>query len=124
MSDKQEAASVAWEGDSLEQLQGFPKSVKIGLGADIRRLQRGETPHDYRPMKSIGAGVFELRERDANGWYRIIYLSKVGNTLHMLHTFEKKSNATSPRDVKTATERLKAVRQRIQEEKKNAKYRK
>lgn len=114
-------AVVAWEGDSLEIVRSFPPQIRQEMGLDIRRLQQGAMPHDSRPMPSIGQGVFELRQRDANGWYRLIYLTRVGQTLHMLHAFVKKSAKTSRNDLAIATTRLKAVRARIAEEKKEEK---
>jgi phage-related protein len=119
-SEKSSDAKVAWEGDSLEVVKAFPPAVRQEISFDIRRLQQGAVPHDSRPMRSIGTGVFELRQRDANGWYRLIYLTRVGDTLHMLHAFTKKSAKTSRNDLAIASSRLKAVRARIAEEKKNA----
>lgn len=114
------SAKVSWEGDSLDVVRTFPVHVRQELGLDIRRLQQGTMPHDSRPMPSIGQGVFELRQRDARGWYRLIYLTRVGETLHMLHAFEKKSAKTSRNDLAVATARLKVVRARIAEEKRDA----
>ncbi len=71
-------------------------------------------------MKSIGQGVFELKQIDESGWYRLIYLAKIGNRIHMLHGFVKKSAKTSPNDLNIASTRLKAVKARLQEEKKDA----
>ncbi len=116
---KQQDAEVAWEGDSLEVVRSFPKAIREDLGADIRRMQVGERPLNSRPMKSIGQGVFELRQMDDSGWYRLIYLAKVGNTLHMLHGFVKRSAKTSRTDLNIASTRLKAVKARLLEEKKN-----
>lgn len=113
-------AKIAWEGDSLERVKMFPKTIRQELGLDIRRLQQGKSPYDSRPMQSIGKGVFELRQRDATGRYRLIYLSRIGDTLHMLHAFTKKSAKTSRKDILIATNRLKSVRARLIEEKRNA----
>ena len=100
MADKEneraDEADVVWEGDCLEVVRTFPKPIREDLGADIRRMQLGERPLSSRPMPSIGARVFELRQMDDKGWYRVIYLGKVGNRLHMLHAFIKKSAKTSP----------------------------
>ena len=120
MAKEQQVAAVAWEGDSREVVRTFPDGIKEELGLDIWRMQRGERPLNARPMKSIGPGVFELRQMDEAGWYRLIYLSKVGNTLHMLHAFIKKSASTSRNDLNIATNRLKVVKDRLREEKKNA----
>jgi len=50
--------------------------VRQNLGFDLWQLQQGEKPSHYRPLPSIGAGVFELRDQDARGWYRLVYLSE------------------------------------------------
>ncbi len=111
-------AEVVWEGDCLEVVRSFPKPIREDLGADIRRLQVGVKPLNSRPMHSIGKRVYELRQMDDKGWYRVIYLGKVGNRLHMLHAFMKKSAKTSANDLRIATARLKAVNARLTEEKK------
>ena len=123
MADKkiaQPEAEVLWQGDSLGVVKSFPIAVRREMGLDIRRLQQGNMPRDSRPMKSIGQGVFELRQRDSNGWYRLVYLTRVGNTLYMLHGFTKKSAKTSRNDLAIAATRLKNVRAKLLEEKKNA----
>lgn len=120
MEKKKELSIIAWEGDSLAVLQAFPKGVKSEFGAELFRLQAGLVPLDSKPMKSIGKGVFELRQRDENGWYRLIYLTKIGDTYHVLHSFVKRSAKTPAKDLNTAEQRLKAVRARLLEDKKNA----
>jgi len=115
-----EDAKIAWEGDSLERVKSFPKAIRQELGLDIRRLQQGKLPYDSRPMQSIGKGVFELRQRDATGWYRLVYLSRIGDTIYMLHGFTKKSAKTSRKDIAIARNRLKAVRARLIEGKRDA----
>lgn len=71
-------------------------------------------------MKSVGAGVAELRQRDANGWYRTIYLGVVDGKLHILHSFVKKSAKTSKNDLNIAEHRLKVVKARLLQERKDA----
>jgi phage-related protein len=92
-----------WEGDCLEVVRTFPKPIREDLGADIRRLQIGVKPLNSRPMPSIGKRVYELRQMDEKGWYRVIYLGKVDNVLHMLHAFIKKSAKTSRNDLQIAS---------------------
>lgn len=118
---KVKEAAIAWEGDSREVISSFPDDVKQNLGFQLRLLQEGEEPLDYRPMRSIGSGVFELRDEDERSWYRVIYLSRVGDVIYVLHCFEKKSRETPRNDLETAKQRLKNVRARIASEKKNAK---
>ena len=70
-------------------------------------------------MPSVGAGVFELREQDDRAWYRVIYLSRIRDVVHVLHCFEKKSRETSKRDFELARRRLKMVNARLAMEKKH-----
>lgn len=81
---------MAWEGNSREVLQGFPDSVRENLGFQLWQLQQGEQPSDYRPLPSVGNGVFELRDQDERTWYRVIYLSRISDVIYVLHCFEKK----------------------------------
>lgn len=100
---------IVWMGDSLEVLQGFPKTIRIDLGSDLRRIQIGEVPLDSKPMKTVGRGVRELRARDRNNQYRTMYVVKKGDDIFVLHSFIKKSRTTSKADIKIAKERLKAL---------------
>jgi hypothetical protein len=70
------AVAVVWEGNSLEVVRSFPGPVRQDLGAELRRLQIGDRPLNSRPMPSIGARVYELKEQDERSWYGVIYLAK------------------------------------------------
>jgi phage-related protein len=112
-------ATVIWEGDAREVLQAFPEEVKQNFGFELWQLQQGERPSDYRPLPSIGLGVFELRDQDARAWYRVVCLSRIKNVIYILHCFEKKSREMPRRDFEKAKQRLKAVRARLAREKKH-----
>ena len=113
------AAEVVWEGDSWEVIRRFPSPVRQDLGAELRRLQIGERPISSRPMPSIGIRVYELKEQDERAWYRVVYLAKVGNRIHVLHCFEKKSAKTGKSDLAVARWRLKRVLARLRRENEN-----
>lgn len=118
MRSHDQAAEIHFEGDSLEVLSGFPDEIKRALGFSLRQLQIGREPTSQtRSMSSIGPGVYELKEADERTWYRTIYLSKVANTIYVLHCFEKDSRKTDRRDIELAKQRLKRVMQRLQEQK-------
>jgi phage-related protein len=112
-------AVIAWEGNSKEVISSFPDVVKYNLGFDLRLLQQGQQPTDYRSMSSIGPGVFELRDQDERAWYRVIYFSRVRDVIHVLHCFEKRSRETPMKEINTARQRLKAVRARMMQEKRH-----
>jgi len=113
---ERETAEVVWEEDSLEVIRRFPGPVRQDLGAELRRLQTGDRPLNSRPMPSIGARVYELKEQDERAWYRVIYLAKIGNRIYILHCFEKKSAKTGKSDLALAKARLKRVSARLRSE--------
>jgi phage-related protein len=124
MSNHTEApkhAAVAWEGDSREVLQAFPEGVRQNFGFELWQLQQGENPSGYRPLPSVGAGVFELRNQDERSWYRVVYLSRIHDVIYVLHCFEKKSREMPRRDFEKAKRRLRAVKARLVEAKKHEK---
>ena len=67
-------------------------------------------------MSSVGKGVWELKEGDTRTWYRVMYLTRIKNTIHVLHCFEKDSRKTDKRDIATARARLSEVLQRMREQ--------
>jgi phage-related protein len=68
-------------------------------------------PPDSKPMKTVGPGVYELREQDERAWYRVFYLKKVANVVYVLHCFEKRSAQTEQKDIEVAKQRLKRLRE-------------
>lgn len=114
-------STIAWEGDSREILQLFPDGVRQNFGFEPWQLQQGERPSDYRPLPSIGTGVFELRDQDERAWYRVVCLSRIKDVIYVLHCFEKKSREMPRRDFETARRRLKALKARLAKEKRNEK---
>ena len=69
------------------------------------RLQRGEQPDDFKPMPSIGQGVEEIRIWDEAGTFRVIYTARIGDTVVVLHAFQKKTQTTGKRDIDLARAR-------------------
>ena len=63
-------------------------------------------PSDSKPMPSIGPGVEEIRIWVESGTYRVIYIARRPEAVYVLHAFQKKSQATSKRDLALARKRL------------------
>src|SRR5258708_6982753 len=108
-SETAELAEVVWLGDSLEVLRQFPSAVQGDLGYALERVQRGQTPPDSKPMRTVGPGVYELRDQDARAWYRVFYLKKIEDVIYVLHCFEKKTAQTEQKDIDVAKQRLKRL---------------
>jgi phage-related protein len=97
---------VQFLGDSLKCLREFPKDVRQDAGRQLDRVQRGKQPDDFTPMPSIGKGVEEIRVWDDSGTYRVIYTARIADAVFVLHVFQKKTQATSKRDLAVAKARF------------------
>ena len=101
---------IRWLGNSLENVRAFSETGRARCGVELRRVQCGEMPTDWKPMVSIGSGVAEIRIHAENA-YRIIYIAKFEEAVYVLHSFIKKSQQTSKQDIELAAKRYRELQQ-------------
>ena len=92
-------------GNSLECLRQFPEDARHDAGYQLEQVQHGKQPTDFKSMSSVGKGVEELRVWDDSGTYRVVYIARFAEAVYVLHAFQKKSRATSERDLELARTR-------------------
>lgn len=95
--------------DTLDEIRSFPLDVRKDIGTELRRVQSGVEPMDWKPLKSIGAGVREIRVRDSTGAFRVIYVLNKADAIYVLNAFQKKTQKTPKHELALATLRLKLV---------------
>jgi phage-related protein len=78
----------------------------------LDRVQHGLEPENFKPMASIGKGVWEIRISDEAGQFRVIYIAKLKDAVFVLHCFQKKSQKTPLKDLDLASKRLRELLQR------------
>lgn len=96
---------IRFLGDSLRRLRAFPEEARHDVGYQLEKVQRGELPDDFKPMSAIGKGVEEIRVWEESGTYRVIYTARLADAIYVLHAFQKKTQATSKRDLDLARKR-------------------
>jgi phage-related protein len=96
---------IRFLGNALKCLRDFPEDARQDAGYQLDKVQRGEQPDDFKPMPSIGKG---LRKSGFGTMrtYRVIYTARMADVVVVLHAFQKKTQATSKRDVDMAKERF------------------
>jgi phage-related protein len=99
---------IVFLGDSLVRIRDFPDLARSEAGYQLREIQKGFEPADWKPLKTVGPGVREIRIREAAGAFRVIYLASVGEQVVVLHAFQKKTQGTSRHDIDLAGSRLRA----------------
>ncbi len=99
---------ISFLADSLSRLRDFPDDARSTAGHQLSEIQNGRDPDDWKPMKSIGPGVREIRIREKSGAFRVIYLATLPDHVLVLHAFQKKTQETAQKDIDLATNRLRA----------------
>ncbi|MDO8501605.1 MAG: type II toxin-antitoxin system RelE/ParE family toxin [Gemmatimonadaceae bacterium] len=87
----------------------FSSKARVEAGVLIRRLQQGgnvSLPHS-RPMPSIGRGCHELRIRDGDASWRIIYRLDY-DAVVIVDVFRKTTRATQMTAIRRAKQRLRS----------------
>ena len=101
-----------WEGSSKKDFKEFPIPVQKDMGVALFVVQLGQMPDSSKPWKGLGPGVYELVEDHRGDTFRAVYTVRVGDAIHVLHAFQKKSKSgisTPQPDVHLIEKRLKAV---------------
>lgn len=107
---------IWWEGASLSDLREFPEDVRQAIGFQLFRVQSGEMPNDWKPLKNIGkdiAGVYEIRVSLDKNIFRTAYVAKFGDTVAVLHCWQKKTQATSRSDLDIIASRYKSAKEKL-----------
>lgn len=100
---------VRWVGSSLHDQRALPPAVRRELGFDLRRVQQGKLPRDWKTIRTIGPGVVEIRVR-GDGAFRLMYVARFAEAVYVLHVFQKKTQKTSELDLAVARRRFALVR--------------
>lgn len=104
---------IEFRGSALDDLRAFPLAAKREAGVQLDRVQRGLEPSDWKPMRTIGAGVREIRVKDQDGAFRVVYVAKFEDAVYVLHCFQKKTQKTERLDLDLAKARYRAIEQEV-----------
>src|SRR5437870_12919782 len=97
-----------WLGSSRTDVRAFPRDARQLAGFQLRRVQQGLEPLDWKPMLVVGPGVREIRIHTGLE-HRVLYVAKFAEAVYVLHVFEKRSRRTAKRDVEVAEQRYRAL---------------
>ena len=75
--------SLIFLGSSRDDLHDFPMQVRRTIGEELRNVQKGLMPSDFKPIASVGKGVHEIRVRLEGAW-RAIYVAKFNDAVYVL----------------------------------------
>ena len=100
-----------WLGSAKKDMKAMPDDVQDTFGYALHQAQVGKRHTQAKPLKGFGsAGVLEVVEDSGGGTFRAVYTVKFGDTVYVLHCFQKKSThgvSTPKPDMDLIRERLK-----------------
>ena len=96
-------------GSSLDDLRGFPEKVRKEIGFTFYQIQIGKMPHNAKYLKGFDHGVMEIISDFNKNTYRAVYALKLGESIYVLHAFQKKSKT----GIKTPEQEIKLIERRL-----------
>ena len=102
---------LTFQGSSLDDLREFSPAARNEAGYQLDKVQHGLEPDDFKPMPTIGKGVWEIRVTDEAGQFRVIYIAKLKDAIYVLHCFQKKTQKTPLKDLDISSKRLRELLQ-------------
>ncbi len=104
---------LLWIASAKKDLKAMPAEVQSTFGFALHQAQVGKKHEQTKPLQGFGsAGILEVLEDAAGGTFRAVYTVKFGDSVYVLHCFQKKSTqgiATPKSDMDVIRERLKAA---------------
>lgn len=71
----------------------------------------GERSVKAKPLHGLGAQVMEIAVDDASGTFRAVYTVSIGESIYVIHAFQKKSKG----GIATPKSELDLIRQRLKQ---------
>ncbi|BAZ16795.1 hypothetical protein NIES4071_86730 [Calothrix sp. NIES-4071] len=106
MADK----PICWLGSTKIDISNLPQLARRKAGFQLRIVQQGETPADFKAMPVVGKGVEEIRIR-TNEAYRVFYVARFEEAVYVLHVFQKTTQKTSKQDIEIGQQRYQEMTQ-------------
>ena len=107
---------LTWLADSRSNVKSFPAGVQDDIGYALYAAQLGETSFKVKPIHGLGSGVMEIAANDESGTYRAVYTVSIGDSIYVIHAFQKKTKAgiaTPKSGIDLVRRRLKQLRSEV-----------
>ena len=93
-----------WVGSARRDVRAFPRDARRITGFQLRRVQGGLEPFDWKQLATVGPGVREIRIHTATE-HRVLYVARFNEAIYVLHGFEKRTRKTPKHDIDIARQR-------------------
>ena len=98
--------------DQVEKvLRNESREIRQDLQDILEKLENGLNlgmPH-VKSLSSIFPGLCEIRIKDRNGQFRVIYFLKRDEAIYLVHAFRKKTQKLPNKEIQTILKRIKEI---------------
>ena len=101
--------AISWVKAARKDFASFPQGARARIEAALTIAAEGRMADIAKPMKGLGAGVFEIALRHRTDAYRVVYAIRIDADVWVIHAFQKKSKA----GIGTPKPEVDVIRQRL-----------
>jgi len=99
---------IIFVGTSRADIRSFPEEARVAAGHQLRKVQKRQDPDHYKPMGTVGSGVYEITI-NLDDAYRVFYVAKFADVIYVLHAFQKTTRKTAQSDIDLGRKRYATV---------------
>ena len=107
---------VSWLTPARKAFEGFPDDAREIIVDALSVAAEGGKAGIAKPMKGLGAGVFEVALPYGGNAFRVVYAVQLGEELWVIHAFQKKSMhgiKTPKNEIDVIKDRLKRLKEML-----------
>ena len=107
---------VSWLTPARKSFEGFPDGAREIIFDALSIAAEGGKAGIAKPMKGLGAGVFEIALPYRSSAFRVVYAVQLGKELWVVHAFQKKSAhgiKTPKHEIDLTKDRLKRLKEML-----------
>jgi phage-related protein len=107
---------ISWIKAARKEFEKFPAGAQEICLTALTIAAEGGKADVAKPMKGLGAGVFEIALPFRGDAYRVVYAVQIGTEIYVIHAFQKKSRKgikTPPSEIELVKNRLKTLKEML-----------
>lgn len=100
---------ISWISAARKSFDAFPADLQKAFFSALHIAADGGKADSAKPMSGMGSGVFEIALRHMGNAFRVVYVVQIGETLWVVHAFQKKST----QGIKTPKHEIDLIKHRL-----------
>jgi phage-related protein len=109
MADARKTRPVSWIKAALKDFETLPADAQSIFLAALTIAAEGGKADIAKPLRGIGAGVFEIALAFRGDAFRVVCAVQLGDEIWVIHAFQKKSR----QGIKTPGSEIALVKDRV-----------